>query len=439
MSNKKLLPIKYSSDDILSTLIESNIVDADGVQLIMKKKQLEFILSRHEYKIWQGKDGRWKTYLPNEERPYGRRQISRESRDAIENLLYEYYLEEDKDFLRRNISMEYLYDEWADYKKLYVSGSTLKRDRSTWNSFYKDTEIVRKPMSSISKDELERWIVGVVRDSNMNKHQYNNFAGVARQMFTYAYEQGIIDQNPMDRVHIRNKRLLKPEPKKSGDTEVFSREERKLLIEKAYEHYESQKGSVQRFTPLAIAFLFYVSLRRGELVALRFEDLEGSRLILKDSYSHDMSCLKGRLKDADGWRVVDVPEPALGIIEKIRDERKRLGMPTDDFIFTVDGKLESMYCSLGRAIKTYCDELGIPRRSIHKTRKTCASMMHAAGIDDLTIQAQLGHQDIKTTYKSYCYDISTDIERYNAISMAMTEVVPRGNPSNHIQPSPIKQ
>ena len=108
----------FSVEDILSTLIESNIVDADGVRLAMKKKQLALILSHHQYEIWEGADGRWKTYIPDEDRPEGRKQISRKSREDIEDLLYELYLKEDEEYIRKHSTMESLYDEWAEYKSL---------------------------------------------------------------------------------------------------------------------------------------------------------------------------------------------------------------------------------------------------------------------------------------------------------------------------------
>ena len=92
---------------------------------------------------------------------------------------------------------------------------------------------------------------------------------------------------------------------------------------------------------------------RGELVALRFDDLDGNRLILTDSYSHGTKSLTGRLKDIEGWRTVDVVPPALEIIEKIRQERIRLGLPTDGCIFTVNEKYGSLYSALGKTINKY--------------------------------------------------------------------------------------
>ena len=408
----------YSADDILSTIYEEGILNEDGVRLIMRKKHLQFVLSHHEHKIWQSADGRWKTYITDEESGK-RKQISRESREELENFLYDKYLAEDEELAKKRATMESLYDDWAEYKSLFVSESTIKRDRNTWKALYKDAPIVKKPLVSVTKTELERWLLSVIRSKNMNSHQFNNFISVIRQLMAYAEEIGIIDSNPVEKIRIQKKRILKPEIKGPTITQVFMEDERQLLIKYAMEQYNKHRDTVQIFTSLAIAFLLYVPLRRGELVALRFDDLDGNRLILTDSYSHDMKCLKGRLKDIEGWRTMDVVPPALEIIEKIRQERNRLDMPTDGCIFTVNEKYGSLYSALGKSINKYCDEIGIPRRSLHKTRKTCASKMHADGVNDLIIQAQLGHKDLRTTFNSYCYDVTTDAERYRAISASL--------------------
>ena len=408
----------YSADDVLSTIYEQGILDEDGVRLIMRKKHLQFVLSHHEHKIWQSADGRWKTYITDEESGK-RKQISRESREDLEDFLYDKYLAEDEELAKKRATMESFYDDWAEYKSLFVSESTIKRDRNTWKALYKDAPIVKKPLVSVTKTELERWVLSVIRSKNMNSHQFNNFISVIRQLMAYAEEIGIIDSNPVEKIRIQKKRILKPEIKGPTITQVFMEDERQLLIKYAMEQYNKHRDTVQIFTSLAIAFLLYVPLRRGELVALRFDDLDGNRLILTDSYSHDMKCLKGRLKDIEGWRAMDVVPPALEIIERIRQERIRLGMPTDGCIFTVNEKYGSLYSALGKSINKYCDEIGIPRRSLHKTRKTCASKMHADGVNDLIIQAQLGHKDLRTTLNSYCYDVTTDAERYRAISASL--------------------
>ena len=364
-------------------------------------------------------------------------------RSDLEDFLYDKYLAEDEELAKKRATMESLYDDWAEYKSLFVSEATIKRDRNTWKALYKDAPIVKKPLVSITKTELERWLLSVIRSKNMNSHQFTNFISVVRQLMAYAEEIGIIESNPAEKIHIQKKRILKPEVKGPAITQVFMEDERQMLIKHAMEQYAKHRDTVQIFTSLAIAFLLYVPLRRGELVALRFDDLDGNRLYLTDSYSHDMKCLKGRLKDIEGWRTVDVVPPALEIIEKIRQERIRLGMPTDGCIFTVNEKYSSLYSALGKSINKYCDELGIPRRSLHKTRKTClgtkTSERHLTRIATTLLLTRRDTEQFQHHWPRSSNQCKTTDALKSLIIQRFGGVVRRGkNPttSNQIQPLP---
>lgn len=411
------IPASFSDSEILSALIENGMVDADGVQSVIMKEKEKIVLKAHTHDIWKGKDGRWKTYIDDEN---GRRQISRSSKSDLTEYLYQLYLQKDKALMREITTMESFYDEWIEHKKVFVSDSSIKRYQNTWNAFYRDADIVKKPLRLIEKEELERWLMTVIRSNNMNFHQYETFTVIVRQMFEYAEEIDIIDRNVMKKIRLPLNRILRPEIKPAAETQVFFEAERLQLIDYAFVQYKKNRDTTQRFTSLAIAFLLYASLRRGEIVALRFDDIRGNQIVLKDSYSHGSKKLNGRLKDARGYRIVYAVPQALEIIEMIRDERIKVGLPVDGFIFTVDERFGSLYSALGKMINKYCEELGIPNRSLHKTRKTCASMMRAEGVDDLVIQGQLGHKDIKTTYNCYCYDMTSDEARYAAITKAMS-------------------
>ena len=410
----------FTAEEILSSLIDDGMLDADGVQKAMNKKKYNYVQKNHSHSIWEGEDGRWRTYLPDADKPKGRKLVSRGSQDELVTLLFEFYTEAEKLRAKQQITLEELLPEWQEYKSLYVTDATIKRDKTTWKSMYEGEPITKQPIRTLTKADIEEWILKKVRLNNMNSHQYNNFSLVIRQMLTFAVEREIIDSNPFDRIRIPKNRVLKPEVKKPSETEVFYPDERDALIQYAFKQYEGKRDRVQIFIPLAIAFLLYVGLRRGEITALRFDDIVGKQIILHDSYSHDMKCLKGRLKDSEGWRTVSVVPAALDIIEMVRKERERLDMPTDKFIFCVDEGFESFYSGLGKMINNYCEELGIPQRSIHKTRKTVASVLHVNGVDDLIIQKEFGHKDLRTTQQCYCYDLTTDDERYEKIAKSLS-------------------
>ena len=412
-----LASASYSDSEILSVLFENGIVDPDGVRDIMNKKRTEKLLSYHNHKIWKGDDGRWRTFLPDPDKPKGRKLVSRATEDDLKALLCAYYSDQEEEFRKKSLTMEKLLEDWLAYKGKRFSKSTIERNRSTWKSLYAGEPIVKVPICNLTSDMIAEWMEGKIAIKKMNKHQYNSFSSVIRQMMEYAVKLGIIYSNPVESIKIMN-RELRPEPKKASETQVFMPDERDVVIRYALEQYKVGRSYTQRFVPLAIAFLLSVSLRRGEVTALRFEDLNGRNLTLSRAFSHGAGEIVERLKDAEGWREVYVVPSALEIIDLVRAERKRLELPEDGDIFVIDGRYQSFYSALGKMINNYCDELCIPRRSLHSTRRTCASMMHASNISDLTIQAQLGHKDLRTTQNSYCYDLSRDDERYELISQA---------------------
>lgn len=86
-----------------------------------------------------------------------------------------------------------LYEEWMDYKTLHVSSPTIERVRRDWNRYYKDSAIVKKPLTALTKLNVDIWVHQTIRKFNMSKHQYANFRLIIRQELDYAVDKGIID------------------------------------------------------------------------------------------------------------------------------------------------------------------------------------------------------------------------------------------------------
>ena len=69
-----------SAEQILNFLVENGTISLDGVEEQMKQTRLNTILSIHPYAITLGKDGRWRTYVKDEQYAGGRRQIARSTK-----------------------------------------------------------------------------------------------------------------------------------------------------------------------------------------------------------------------------------------------------------------------------------------------------------------------------------------------------------------------
>lgn len=87
-------------------------------------------LKEHPYSIWQGKDGKWRTYLLKEgeyeTKKENRKLIKRNTEKEIEDIVVEYYkkLSEEKD---TKVTFEKMYYRWRKYQDCLVSDNTVKK------------------------------------------------------------------------------------------------------------------------------------------------------------------------------------------------------------------------------------------------------------------------------------------------------------------------
>ena len=56
-----------------------------------------------------------------------------------------------------------------------------------------------------------------------------------------------------------------------------------------------------------------------------------------------------------------------------------------------------------KRLTSVCRKAGIPKRSMHKIRKTYGTTLIDSGVDEKFIQEQMGHRDITTTKKFYYF------------------------------------
>lgn len=60
---------------------------------------IERLLNKHSYKIFQSKDGRWRTTLPDASKKDGRKLIAKSNQFDLEEAIIKYYsLKEDKEY-----------------------------------------------------------------------------------------------------------------------------------------------------------------------------------------------------------------------------------------------------------------------------------------------------------------------------------------------------
>lgn len=405
-------------DDCLQYRSPDGSIDLDGVKSRMKEIRRTQVLEKHPYKIYQGRDDRWRTYVKDDSKKTGRKMLVKPTREGLEDAVYAHYTGADPEELKRRATMESLFDDWIAYKALHVSESTVMRDRQTWNRYYASSDIICRPIIELTKLDLDIWIHEMIRKHDMNKHQYTSFKTIIGQELDYAVDREIIDTNPFRKVRVDCKRVLKPEHKKPDKSQVYTREELAKLRDMAWKDYHSRRHKVHELTPLAVMFMFVTGLRIGEVCVIRYEDVDENELIVRRFYRHwtdeVIDGTKGTFGDR---RVLLIPE-AQELIKAAKVRQKEKGVSTKGYIFSMNED-PLLYSAIQKAFYKYCDDMGIESKSSHKARKTYVSSLAAGGVNINTIRQYVGHQDERTTLANYCYDRSTDEEKMKQVQKAL--------------------
>ena len=357
------------SDDTLSLSEISEKV------LYMKKKQE--IERKYKERIKTRKDGRqYYIYI-------SRKQYTSTSYERLLSVLYEL------EYGRATSSLADLYPEWMIWRRdcSPVCDKTLKENSHCWNSYLKDNSISQIPLVDLTPKDFIRVFRQWTKDRQLTRKKFNNIKSLINGIYYYAIEEGIVTHNPVKDISSRNFTFKAV----NHSDDVFTLDERKKLL-------AHLTGNDDMYS-LAIQLDFQLVARIGELLSLRWSDIEGnnlhiqSQLITERKMNDDLTFSKREHVNVDhvkgntdhGFRYQPLTAEALRLLEKIREQN-----PNGEFILMKDGRQLNAN-SFNRWLKRYCEECDVPVRSSHKIRFCTASILYSNGMDLPTLQRLLGH------------------------------------------------
>lgn len=407
-----------SSIDDYNYAIEKGIIDIDDVQTQIEMHKNKDLLERHPYKIYQTKDGRWHTYVYDDTKKNNRRQVSKSSKENLEKFIISYQLSISKSELEKKLTLEELYPEWLEFKAKHTNASTyITRIDVDWRSFYKDTEIVKIPISELEELYLEEWAHDLIKDNNMTSKKYYNATVIIRQIFKYAKKRKLIKYDPFAEVEINGKVMFRRVQKKPNNTQVFQREEKEAIEKMAWYEYEN-KIKQYELLPLAVMFQFQTGLRISELCVVRYSDIEGDEINIQRMLRHKTKEVVEHTKTEYGDRPVTLTESAKHLIATANKHQKELGVDSEGYIFSIDGN-PLPQSPIEKAYRKYCRNLGTIQKSPNKTRKTYISALLDGNVNSNTVRGEVGHASEITTFGSYNFDRDTDAEKKRKIEKAL--------------------
>ena len=339
---------------MLKFLSENNMINLDDVRNSMREQERQRLLAKHKYKIFQSTDGRWRTDLPDETKKRKVRTIAKSSLEKLEDAIVEFYAEqEDEQYIVVNTkdtvdSLRKLFPKWLVYKQAHTNSATyIKRLISDWNRFYDQNEIADMELKDLTRVYLDMWLHNTIKEYGLTRNAYYNMSTILKQSLEYACMDGvdILQKNPMAGMKVNTKLFVK-KPKPKSETQVFLRSEQKLVAEECSFRVNRNPNCT---TPIAILLNFQLGLRIGELVALKWSDIDSNYINICRSEVEDYEMAidekNSKVKVIPkGYKVVDFTKSDAGmrsiylnseakrLLEIIRNINDNCGYYSDNFI-----------------------------------------------------------------------------------------------------------
>lgn len=214
-------------------------------------------------------------------------------------------------------------------------------------------------------------------EENYSKKTIKNYRIVLSMIFKYAVVNDIIENNIVSDVSI---------PKGLKSTRRNPPTEKEI---------EMIKKSVNNDFGLFYYFLLYTGIRRGEALALTYEDIDWDNELIYINktlfHKHNQPEIKAP-KTESGIRYVPLLKPLKEVLDK---NKKGIIFSNEDGEYLTGSQVETK-------IKWYRRETGITC-SPHQLRHEYATILHEADIVDKDAQELLGHAQISTTKDIYMH------------------------------------
>jgi len=146
------------------------------------------------------------------------------------------------------------------------------------------------------------------------------------------------------------------------------------------------------------AAALYAGLRRGELMALRWEEIDLAAGVIRVERSYDD---KGRVEIEPKSRAGRRTVPIVGALRDVLVGHKASQGREEGLVFSTSAETPFQPSNLWRRAQTAWRRADLEPIGLHEARHTFASVLIAAGVNAKAITTYMGHASIQTTYDLY--------------------------------------
>lgn len=240
------------------------------------------------------------------------------------------------------------------------------------------------------------------------RNQYSTYRALksyVSQVFDYAIQLRLINENPMNYVKLSKS----VEKKKEKKIKFYELEELKRFLE-----YSAKEENPMVFP--AFRLLAFSGMRKGELTALQWRDIDFDMQTINVNKTVTRNANKqlhlSDPKTMTSSRIISIDDRTLQILKKWRIDQKKwllmAGVNINAFndqqlIFSTQQNGILAQTTINRWNKKVCDASGLHNISVHGFRHTHCSLQFEAGATTKEVQDRLGHSNVQTTLNIYTH------------------------------------
>ena len=303
------------------------------------------------------------------------------------------------------MTVQMLYDEYSKAVKNELRESTFHKNTTTLENHVlphlKDT-----PLDKLTAPVIQNW-KNTIDESDLSIRTKKNIFSCFRALLNWGIKLDYLQTNILLKVgNFKSSELI------SHNIDYYTAEEFKKFIKAAREYAEKSANLIEYDFYVFFCIAFYCGLRKGEIHALKWSDIDGSYLSVRRSITQK---LKGGdretpPKNKSSIRTLQLPKPLMDIL----DEHKKRWQQTEGFTddYRICGGTKPLRdSSVENHNERYAKAAGIKKIRIHDFRHSHVSLLANEGINIQEIARRLGHANIEMTWNTYSHLYPREEER----------------------------
>lgn len=297
-----------------------------------------------------------------------------------------------------------LYEEYKAAKVHELRSSTFEKTKAVI-----DNNIIPYlgdcRLDALTTKKLQSWKNQIASQGTSVRDQKNKYAAL-RALLYFAVKMEYLASNPL--VRLGNFKDANDIPNKEK-MHFYTPEQFKKYIAVVQSHMDNPSDySYYVFFNLA----FYTGMRKGELNALKWTDIENNIIHVRRSISQKLGQgdVETPPKTKSSYRDLQIPQKIVDMLIEHKARQQKIKNFSDDFR-VCGGERPLRDTSISNKNIQYAKEAELEPIRIHDFRHSHASLLIQHGINIQEVARRLGHSDIKMTLNTYSHLYPSESER----------------------------